>query len=186
MVNVIFAIGHIDNTIMAKRKIISKKPQPKVSKNTPAKRKSNGQFDFGNDGRGKKWNDPNELVEFIEQYITRCDTNQKAELFFGKIKWVPDPIPYTIEGLSHHLGISRQTLLNYQSRKGYEPFFVVLKEFKEVVLRCLAERALMGNTHAGFTTFLLKNNYGFVDKKEMTVTGDQINVIRPQPPKLES
>ena len=167
--NVIFAIGHIDNTIMAKRKTTSKKTQPKVSKKTPTKRKSNGQFDFGNDGRGKIWNDPNELIEYIEQYITRCDTHQKAELFFGKIKWVPDPIPYTIEGLAHHLGIHRTTL----------------KEFKEMVLRNLAERALMGNTHASFTMFLLKNNYGFVDKKEIEHTGDVIQVNKPQRPQID-
>ena len=185
MVNVIFAIGHIDNTIMAKRKNTSKKTQSKVSKKTPTKRKKNGQFDFGNDGRGKIWNDPDELVAYIEQYITKCDTHQKAELFFGKIKWVPDPIPYTIEGLAHHLGIHRTTLINYQSRKGYEPFFAIIKEFKEMVLRNLAERALMGNTHASFTMFLLKNNYGFVDKKEIEHTGDVIQVNKPQRPQID-
>ncbi len=155
-----------------------------TSENTPAKRKSNGQFDFGNEGRGKKWKTPDELRSHIMEYINACDMNQKPELIFGKIKMVPHPIPYTIEGLAHHLGVNRKTLLNYQKRKGYEPFFHIIHEFKEYVLRSLTERALMGDTHATFTMFLLKNNYGFVDKKEIEHQANAIEVKRPQRPQL--
>ena len=100
----------------------------------------------------------------------------------GKVKKVKAPIPYTIEGLAVALGISRQTLLNYKVEKGYEPYFDIIKEYKDKILNNLAERALMLETNSPFTMFLLKNNYGFEDKKQHEVKGEQIIIERPQRP----
>lgn len=156
----------------------SKKP----SKKTPATRKDNGQFHFENAYRKKKWKTPEDLRADIQTYINKCNMNQKAVLQFGKVVMQPDPIPYTIEGLSLHLGVTRETLMNYQRREGYEPFFGVILEFRQYVLSNMVENALMGKSHSSFSMFMLKNNFGFEDKKEVVNSGETIVIERPQNP----
>ena len=145
-------------------------------------RNAKGQFDFGNEGRGKKWESPTDLSNYINEYIDRCDSNTREEIVFGKKQDVSTPIPYTIEGLAVHLGISRQTLKNYEIRKGYEPYFAVIREYRDIVCQNLAERALMGDSNTTMTIFLAKNHFGYVDKQEIENTGDTIIITRPQKP----
>ena len=150
-------------------------------KATPTKgRNAKGQFTVGNDGRSKKWKSPDELQKDIDTYFDRCDNNKKTELIVGKWREIPHPIPYSIEGLAVALDCDRVTLKNYERRKGYEPFFSVIKKARDKVLANMIEKGMTYDAHASFVQFLLKNNYGFVDKQEIENTGDQIIIQRPK------
>ena len=101
------------------------------AKKTIKGHKPNGHFDFDNKGRGKKWETPEELQEEIDQYFQTCDQHTVEEFLFGKIQEVKKPRPYLIEGLCVSLEVGRKTLLNYEKREGYEPFFHVIKKAKQ-------------------------------------------------------
>ena len=116
----------------------------------------------------KKFKTVEDLEEKIEGYFKRCDKNKKDTFVEGKLKKVPRPIPYTIEGLAAWLEVSRMTLLNYSSREGYEEYFYTIKKAKQRILANLQERALMGDNVASITIFNLKNNYGYVDAQILT------------------
>jgi hypothetical protein len=159
-----------------------------AKKATPKKpqkgRNEKGQFTIGHDfGRHKLWKTPDELQKDIESYFDACDANTKTELVLGKWREIPHPEPYTIEGLAVHLKCDPQTLKNYQKEKGYEPFFGIIKDARNKIAHSMIKMALMYDTHASFTQFLLKNHFGFVDKQEVENTGDQIIIQRPQRPK---
>lgn len=155
----------------------------KQSKKPTKGRNEKGQFTVGNDGRGKKWSTPEALQKDIDAYFKRCDDNTKVELIMGKFREIPHPLPYSIEGLAVALDVDRMTLKNYEKRKGYEPFFAVIKKARDKVLANMVERASNYDSHASFTQFLMKNNYGFVDRQEIENTGDTIVIQRPQKPK---
>jgi hypothetical protein len=145
-------------------------------------RNAKGQFTIGNSGRPKKWDSPEKLERDIESYFKKCDENTKKELYMGKIKEIPHPEPYTLEGLAVHLKCDVQTLKNYQKQKGYEPFFGIIKQARDKVAHSMVKMAMMYDCHAGFTQFLLKNHFGFADKQEIETTGETIIVNRPQKP----
>ena len=126
---IIFANGGSNkNGIMAINKIPKKTTKPKST------RRANGQFGFGNEGRGKKWESPEKLQSDIDAYFKACDEHTKRELIFGKWQIMEHPKPYLIEGLCVALGINRVTLLNYEKQPGYEPYFSIIKASKEKVL----------------------------------------------------
>lgn len=104
----------------------------------PSRKKGDGEdnkgwFQVGNSGRAKKFTSPEELEEHIEAYFEECDSNTSQKIVGKEIKTVADPLPYTIEGLCVALNVDRDTLMNYQKKKGYEPFFGIIKEAKRKV-----------------------------------------------------
>lgn len=110
-------------------------------------------YALGNSGLNKRFESNDKLQEAIDGYFASC----KA-----------DNSPCTIEGLCDALGVTRQTLLNYEKRDGYEVYFDTIKRAKTKILRNLTERALNGDNVASVAIFLLKNNYGYKDKIEHT------------------
>lgn len=84
-------------------------------------------------------------------YLVRVTHNVKTQ-----------QVPYTITGLAHALGTTRETLLDYEDR---DEFSDTIKKAK---LRCenFAEMQLFSNSPTG-TIFNLKNNYGWRDKTEL-------------------
>ncbi len=146
-------------------------------------RNKKGQFTIGNPGREKIFTTPKELEEYIKEYFDECDNNPfKKTEFHGKDAEeciVPIPRPYTIEGLSVHLGITRQALLNYEKAKGYEPYFNVVTHAKDFIKQRLVEAAVAGITKESFSKFMLINNADYQDKSEVdhTTGGKSMNTL---------
>lgn len=131
-------------------------------------------FALGNSGKPKEWENADSLKNDIQAYFDSVDKspyliNEVA----GKdpvIMEVPTQRPYTIEGLALHLGVTRQTLLNYQKAEGYEEFFDVLTWAKQVITNQLVTMALVGAVKEGFAKFLLSNNTEYKDRQEIDHT----------------
>lgn len=144
--------------------------------------KGNNYAKGNNGGRPRKFSNVEDMQKAIDDYFQKCD--EKVVKKYSKAADdyidVPSPTPYTIEGLAVALGVDRRTLLNYENEKGYEEFFLTIKEAKDKVLQNLSERALLGDSVPSTSIFLLKNNYGYKDKTEQEITGkDGKDLIQP-------
>ena len=129
-------------------------------------------------GRPLKIQSVEELNQKIDQYFSDCDphiakrmvetgTKADGETMFGLRDIMTEQKPYTMSGLAHALGISRQTLLDYGDR---EEFMDTIENAKEKVHR-FTEEQLFGKSSSG-ASFSLKNNWGWKDKQEIDHTTD--------------
>ena len=80
---------------------------------------------------------------------------------------------WTLSGLAVHIGISRQSLYNYEER---DEFFDIIKKAREKVESIYEERAIYEPNPTG-VIFALKN-MGWSDKMESDITskGEKINI----------
>lgn len=125
-------------------------------------------FAIGNSGKHKTWETVGELQNDIDQYFKQCDENT-VQVYDKKQQCIVEmtsQIPYTIEGLCETLECDRDTILNYQKKKGYEEYFGTIKKAKMKIQRNKVERGLMGDSHAAVTIFDLKNNHDYKEKTE--------------------
>ncbi|MET4003868.1 hypothetical protein ABIB48_002606 [Arthrobacter sp. UYCu511] len=90
----------------------------------------------------------------IEERLVESGTTEKGESIFTMRKIMTEQKPYLVSGLAIHLGVTRQTLLNYRER---EDFF---DSIARALGRCeaYAESQLYGS-HARGAIFNLQNNY---------------------------
>lgn len=135
--------------------------------------------EFSINGRPRSWSSPEELEKDIKRYFEECDNNTTKVYVknSGAVADVPDPVPYTIEGLCDVLDCDRRTLLNYQSKEGYEEFFHTIKKAKNKIQRNKVERGLMGNSNPAVTIFDLKNNHEYRDSIEHNVSENTRNAL---------
>ncbi len=95
------------------------------------------------------------LLERADRYF--AIQNDHTKFIAGKdgAVEVPDPAPYTVEGLCCYLKINRTTFRNWRQRNDE------LGEAAELIHQRIAadriEGALTGRQHAGFAQFILKN-----------------------------
>lgn len=137
-----------------------------------AKKITETQFQIGNDGRAKTFKTPEEMQKKIDEYFEKCDNNTKT-IFTkeGLTVEVKNPKPYTIEGLCMVLGCTRPTLLNYEKKEGYEPYFNTIKDAKMKVQLNKVERGLMGESNPTFAIFDLVNNSDYRNTNSTELTG---------------
>jgi hypothetical protein len=90
-----------------------------------------------------------QMQTLIDEYFNMCDRKKE---------------PYTMSGLAYHLGMDRRSLVNYSHR---DEFFLTLKRARERVETYL-EKALMEKDKPTGIIFNLKNNFGWVDKQEIS------------------
>lgn len=102
-------------------------------------------------GRPLKFESVEQLQSLIDKYFKWADENNK---------------PYTVSGLACALDTDRQTLVNYEQR---EMFFDTIKKAKQKIESQFEERALKGEYNPTMSIFLMKNNFGYVDKTEQEV-----------------
>ena len=112
---------------------------------------------FNKVGRPLAFSSVAELEEQIEKYYIRCQEKEK---------------PLTMSGLALWIGISRQTLINYSYKDEY---FGTISIARDMVQADMEERALGGDSNATMSIFSLKNNFGWVDKQEVTATNNNTN-----------
>src|SRR5665213_1354422 len=126
-------------------------------------------------GRPLKFQSVEELDSAIGQYFHSRDphiikTKTKVTKADGSFYWVDDEIlteakPKTMTGLARALKVHRTTLINYKDRP----------EFFDSIDRALAEceeyaeeQLFIGRSQGA--AFVLKNNYGWSDSKEVNNT----------------
>lgn len=142
-------------------------------------------FAIGNSGREKDFDSPGELEIFIDEYFEWCDSHpinvwhSQLDKSTGSPVSVPTQRPYTVEGLALHLGITRQTLLNYQKRDGYDEFFDVIVRAKQRITQQRIELGSVGVLKENFVKFLLVNNDDYVDRSEQKNTNHNTNLNAP-------
>lgn len=129
-------------------------------------------YAIGNSGKEKFFSTPEEMSVAINNYFEECD-NRIREVYIKskqEIEHIKDPKPYTIEGLCVCLGITRDTLLNYEKKEGYEEYFDIVRHAKLKVQQNLIERGLEGSNNPTVTIFVSKNNFGYKEKTEQEIT----------------
>lgn len=93
----------------------------------------------------KAYTDPHKMEQVINKYFDDCDADDRY---------------YTIEGLALSLGFSNtQTLLNYQTLEGYEPFHDLVKSAKLKIQMQRVENMQKGKLNAIVGIFLLVNGH---------------------------
>lgn len=102
-------------------------------------------------GRPLKFNSNEELQELIDEYFQECDL--KGEY-------------YTITGLADYLDTDRITLVRYENR---DEFSNTIKKAKRRVEKQFIQNSLNGKYNPTVSIFLMKNNFGYVDKTEQEV-----------------
>jgi len=125
-------------------------------------------FAIGNKGTTKMFKNIEVLQTAIDKYFEKCDKNTK-EVYIKASQTketISYPIPYTIEGLCEVMECSRDTLLNYEKKTGYEVYFATIKKAKMRIQRNKLERGLLGESNPALTIFDLKNNHNYKDKTE--------------------
>lgn len=118
-------------------------------------------------GRPLAFETAEELQAAIDAYFDYCD-NRIVKVFskkIGDVVEINDPEPYTMSGLAYHMGIDRDTLINYGKRDG---FFGTVKRARDKV-HADVERRLMEDAPTG-AIFNLKNNFGWKDKTEQEIS----------------
>ena len=102
-------------------------------------------------GRPLKFQSVEHLQSLIDKYFDECDIKNK---------------PYTITGLANALDTDRITLIRYQER---DEFSNTIKKAKRKVEEQFEERSLQGKYNPTIAIFLMKNNFGYQDKVDLSV-----------------
>ena len=102
-------------------------------------------------GRPLKFQSVEQLQTLIDKYFDVCDATNK---------------PYTITGLANALDTDRITLIRYQER---DEFSNTIKKAKRKVEEQFEERSLQGKYNPTIAIFLMKNNFGYQDKVDLSV-----------------
>lgn len=150
-------------------------------------------------GRPLKFKSVEDLQKRIDAYFAKCDPHaedvtewvqardakgalKKDENGLNYLvevshKVMTEQVPYTITGLALELGVSRQTLLEYQGevegREKKDPRFADTIKDAKTRIEHFTEQMLFSPSPTG-TIFNLKNNYGWKDKTEVdnNISGD--------------
>ena len=99
---------------------------------------------------------PELLRERADRYFSKCDDHTKPAATKDGLIWIPDPIPYSIEGLCDYLAILRHEFYSWRKRKDDLGRTAELLHQKITANRI--EGALMGKQNGSFAQFMLKNN----------------------------
>lgn len=117
-------------------------------------------------GRPRKYNDAKVFAAKVDEYFLHCDNTM---ISYGTNKGVIEiRTPYSVLGLCDFLGITRDTLCEYEK----------LDLFSDTIMRAKQKMeldksigGLIGKYNSQFTMFDLKNNFGWKDKTETELTG---------------
>lgn len=124
-------------------------------------------------GRPLKFQSVDELEVAIQQYFNSREphiakTKIKVTKADGTYYWQEDEElipakPKTMSGLARALGVHRSTLINYKGRPDFfDSIAAALAECEEY-----AEEQLFIGRNANGAVFVLKNNYGWSDRKQI-------------------
>lgn len=81
--------------------------------------------------------------------------------------------PYTMGGLAYFLGMNRNTLCQYAKK---DEFYEILEDARNRVAAFVEEQLFINPRTAG-VIFNLKNNFGWNDKQEISVSSNSNNAL---------
>lgn len=131
-------------------------------------------------GRPLKYKTVKELQSAIDEYFAYCD-NRMGSIYIkdlGDNIQISKPAPYTMSGLARHLGMDRDSLINYAHRDNYS---ALVKAARDKVAEDVETRLMETSNQSG-AIFNLKNNFGWKDKTEtdLTTGGDKLSPLMVQ------
>lgn len=131
-------------------------------------------------GRGKIYDNPDDLWNDAVDYFDWCDDNpwmkneqlKKPTIVIDDdgneqlvtICQIPTARPYTLSGLCLFLNIDEVTFNNYCGKEGYEVFFNVCTRIKLAIYNQKYEGAAVG----AFNPSIIARDLGLADKKELS------------------
>ena len=127
-------------------------------------------------GRPPKYKTAKELQKKIDEYFLKCDEGELIEVYSKKkqeVVKIMQKTPYTVPGLSDHLGFaSRQSFLDYEKKGKKEGvkdgrFTCTITRARQRIERQRNERALSGEQESRFAQFDLKENFGWKDQQNV-------------------
>jgi hypothetical protein len=128
--------------------------------------------DKNNVGRPRIFESAKEMHNKIEEYFEWCDeqvreyTDKK-----GNIHIIYKP--YTVSGLCLYLGMTRETLCQYEKKEGFSD---TIKNAKNRIENWVEEHSLTGELNPAVSIFNLKNNFGWTDKQEIESKNTNTNI----------
>lgn len=130
-------------------------------------------------GQPRSYKTGAELQAAIDKFFLECDSRLKTFVDKdGTEVTARVPAPYTISGLAMALHMDRARLIEYQE---HDEYYYAIKEARQ---KCEAdmERRLYETSNQAGIIFGLKNNYGWRDQSEQTVTSkaEQTVIYRPE------
>ena len=102
-------------------------------------------------GRPLKFQSVEQVQTLIDKYFEECDETGE---------------PYTITGLADSLDTDRAALVRYEHK---DEFYNTIKKAKRKVEEQFEKRALQGKYNPTIAIFLMKNNFGYQDKVDLSV-----------------
>jgi hypothetical protein len=97
------------------------------------------------------------------------NAEEMKQRIYDYFKWASDNSKtLTIGRLALYLGMGREEVVNYSGEGKYAEN---LNYAKDVILADMEERLASGNGSTNGITFLIKNNFGYKDKKDVDHTG---------------
>lgn len=116
-------------------------------------------------GRPKIFDNAEDMKNAIKAYFISCQDPDDENKYIR---------PLTITGLANSIGMTRESLLNYEKD---DEFFLTIKEAKSKVEQFVEEYLFTGRNQTG-AIFNLKNNYkGWKEKTEQDITSDGKPII---------
>jgi transcriptional regulator with XRE-family HTH domain len=118
-------------------------------------------------GRPLEYKSQEELESKVDEYFNQCDKNIiKKQHVTGKgITIVETPEPYTVAGLADHLGVTRETLCEWQKNND-KPFSDTITRAKQKIERYNITYSMAGCYDSRIAALNLSSNFGYSDKKE--------------------
>lgn len=122
------------------------------------------------EGRPKRYTDPKLMQKKIDKYFNECDKkNEKA-----KKTTEIDLEPYTVSGLCLALDVNKSTLWDYEQT---DQFSDTIKRAKSRIENWIEKKAMTNAINPTVAIFNLKNNFGWVDRREVETTDKTSNAI---------
>lgn len=123
-----------------------------------------------------------DLQAAIDDYFATCQEGMIVKRYDAQAKMFvegPIEIPRTTEGLAFHLGMTRQSLLNYQNRD--DKYFDAITRAKERINVWKTQMAWIGDVNPRVWEFDMKNNANYKDQTESVVT-NKTGTVKPEIP----
>ena len=120
-----------------------------------------GQEPKNKGGRPRAFTSPEEMQILIDEYFEiKRGHERKMVLKNGTIVFVPDPEPVHIAGLCAYLGLTSETLRQYQAK---EEFSAPILAAKQICEEYAVDMCFKGKNKADF---VLQNNFGWRNRAE--------------------
>lgn len=117
-------------------------------------------------GRPRAFKTPEEMQVLIDEYFEiKSGFKRQMVLKSGAIAYIPDPQPVHIAGLCAYLGLTHETLLQYQKK---EEFSEPIKQAKQMCEEYAVDMCFRSKNKADF---VLMNNFGWRNRVEQENKG---------------